>query len=290
MPLDGSSRSDQPAPDAWARSHKRAQSVVATWLNVPGVLDLVRATRSRVDAPGIEIEQLAGAIADVFGIELLLDELGQTALGPFRIPRIGDGLIAQASAQATVSEWLMQLDRLAGEILDILPSDAPFEATAAVLTLAELVLSNIDLDRPAARIAADLQIPPSHVRLDHRGGMEASWFADDRDRRLAGRLAKGLRPRTKRTVTYGGGRRRAMSSRSLRARLGFLAVLRESPDVTAKQFEGAWFGRSADARTRRLWTTFATAARCETTDGVYTQDGVARLLREVRRTLAPANR
>ena len=266
----------------WKSRYRRAQTDAATWLAHPGVLDLVRFARARAGEPRIEIGAAMPAIAAGFGIELLLDDQGNLA----------DATVEAQPSDSRIAEWLGDVERvsrlhadlavLASLIDVIVPDDAPFEPEASTLTLAELVLGDIDLDGPAAEIGAALLFPPSPVRLDHRGRIEASSFADDRDMRFGRLLRKGVRGKTLRV--YNGGRRRVANSRAARVRVGAKSLVRAFPTMTALRFEPHWERLRDGAIGDPVWSAFAGPASWTARDRRYTTSGFEAILREVRRT------
>jgi hypothetical protein len=282
MTRTGDPPTDGDASDPWAERLRRGQSVAERWLAAPGVLPLLRDARDRLGAPGLDAMTAISAVAEIMDIELVVDAEGGLAERYFSNPLEGGDGTAQAQARATVVGWVAAIDAVTREIAALVPSDAPFEAWRSRLTIAELLLTGLDLEGSPAQVAAAMHAPPTHVALGRLGAIDAAWFADDADVRFGRRLGRAFRPRRRRTATYRGGQPRRPSERAVRARAGVRALLDLYPTITAHAFEPHWRRLVDAAPGDLLWAAFAGAARWTPADGRYTQAGFARLLREVR--------
>jgi hypothetical protein len=269
-------------PDPWSERRQRAQSVAALWLATPGVLTLLRDVRGRLGSPRLDPVAVLPAVAEVMGIQLVLDAHGGLAQSTFAPLLEGEAGIAQLEAHDAVLGWVAEIDAVVLTIARLVPPDAPFEAWRSRLTIAELLLTDLNLHQTPAQIAAALQMPPTHAALDHLGGIDAAWFADEADIGLSRRLGRAFRPRRRRSTRYLGGQARQPNERAVRARTGVRALLTRYPTMTADLFEPHWERLTDGALGDLIWTSFAGPAHWTPTDGRYTQPGFARLLREVR--------
>lgn len=274
-------------PDPWTERLRRSQAVAASWLADPRVLPLLRDARDRLGAPRLDTVTAISAVAEIMGIELILDAQGGLAARYFANPLEGEEGVAQAEARERVVGWVAVIDAVTQKIAALVPADAPFEAWRSRLTIAELLLTDLDLTGSPAQIAAELHAPPTHVALDPLGGLDVAWYADLADVRFARHLSRAFRPRGRRTARYQGGQRRRPSDRSVRARAGVRALLQLYPTITARAFEPHWQRLIDQVPGDLRWAAFAGAARWLPTDGRYTQAGFARLLREVRAEQPP---
>ncbi len=277
-------RAQSDPSDPWLARLRQAQAVTATWLTPAGVLPLLRTARAVLGSPGLAPTLVIPAMAEVLGIELLLDAGGGIAERPFSTPQEGERRAQQLLAESRVRTWARHVNAVTHILASLLPPDAPFEIGRSRLTVAELLLTPIDLERAPAEIAADVQFPPAAVLLDRHGGSDVAWFANGADIAFARQLGRALRPRTRRTVQYAGGGARRTSDRALRARAGVRALLERYPHMTAERFEPHWPqpgpGRAGDL----VWAAFASTARWTPADGRYSRAWFARLLREARAT------
>jgi hypothetical protein len=275
------------APDPWREALDRARSVAARWLAAPGVLAELRDVRDRLGSPQLDVTTAISAVAEIMGFELVLDAEGGLAEQYFANPLTGFDGRAQAQARETVVGWVAAIDAATQKIATLVPPDAPFDVSHSRLTIAELVLTDLDLEGSPANIAAALQFPPAHVSFDRRGSMNVAWFADWADMRLGRQVARAFRPRGRRTARYRGTLPRRANERAVRARAGVRALVRQYPTITARLFEPHWPPFVGAALGDLIWGAFAGPARWTTTDGRFTQAGFARLLREVRDEPSP---